>query len=80
VGSTGPTCRGEREGELDGGRKTDFARERGNGPTAQEMGREAGREREREGAGRGRGKELGPKAAQIQIGENFICFLFILID
>jgi hypothetical protein len=66
------SAKGEKEG-----RKTDFTRERGNGPTAQEMGREAGREREREGAGRGRGRILGPKPAQGKEGEfKLVFFLF----
>ena len=61
---------------MEGGRKTDFTRERGNGPTAQEMGREAGREREREGAGRGRGRELGRGGPKRGRRILFVFFLF----
>ncbi len=74
MGSMGPTCRKEREGELEGGRKIDFARERGNGPTAQERGgRPAGRGRERARAAGGEGNWAG--AAQREEG-GFYLFSF----
>ncbi len=76
MGSTGPTCRREREGEAGWGGGTDLSERESRAG----RGRTPAREGEKGGArAAGENEDLGRKWPKERKG-GFICFLFILID